>query len=119
MQLHESVIWTLMGHFDSMDVIRNRRSRRSGCMIATPWRLLFVSISKHSIQLESIQFSQIHNLDVERRGLFTTMTFTASGNDCRLRCWFNQPVRENMYWLRQRVQQLSAPASADRSGYPS
>lgn len=101
-----------MGHFDSHDVIRNRRSRRSGCMIATPWRLLFVSITKHSIQLESILYTQIDDVGMQRKGLFSLLTFTASGNHCKLRSWFNQPVRENMYWLRQRVYQLQAPVLA-------
>jgi hypothetical protein len=108
LQIHESIIWTLMGRFDSLNVLTGRRLKRGGCMIATPWRLLFVSLTRDTIQLESIPFNQIQDLQLREQGLFHTLSFNANGNPCRLRCLFNQPVRMNMYWLRQRCQSLEA-----------
>lgn len=107
--MHESVIWTLTGRFDSRHVLSGRRLRRQGCLIATPWRLLFVSITRSRIQLESITFAQIESprqIRVDKGLLHRTLVFEASGNACRMRCLFNQPVDLNMYWLRQRVQEI-------------
>lgn len=106
LQMHESIIWTLTGHFDSHHILTGRRLRRRGCMVATPWRLLFVSIDRERIQLESISFAQIDDIDLEQRGLKRVLVFSVSGNACRLSCLFNQPVRMNMYWLRQRVEEI-------------
>ncbi|HEY9842041.1 MAG TPA: hypothetical protein V6D23_16370 [Candidatus Obscuribacterales bacterium] len=106
LQQHESIVWTLLGQFDSLHAISGRRLKRRGCLVATPWRLLFVSIGRDRIQLESITFAQIDEIELHESLLLRTLVFSATGNTCRMRCLPHQPVRLNMYWLRRRVDEI-------------
>lgn len=115
LQMHESIVWTLTGRFDSLHVVSGRRLRRHGCLVATPWRLLFVRVTREHIQLESITLAQIDDIVLEKSGCYRTLSFSASGNPCRMRCLalgpLNQPVDLDMYWLRQRVNEVQTRLS--------
>lgn len=101
--MHESIVWTQRGRFDSHHLLLGRRLRRDGCLVATPWRLLFVSIRRRQIQLESITLAQIEDIGITRAGWYQTLSFSASGNPCRLRCRFTEPLDLHVHWLRQRT----------------
>lgn len=104
----EDIIWIQAGFFDSRDWITGKRRKRSGRMVASNLRLVFFHVTRGRVQLESILYSQIQKLEIEKKGFFETLCFEVANNPCRLRCWSSPLIRGHLYWLRQRCSVTSA-----------
>lgn len=103
LMLGESVIWSQPGHFTSTHVLSGRRLRRNGLLMATTHRLLFIQIARKSVQLESINYHWISGLELRQSLLKGLLSFQVSGNACLLRSKYDENLKMNLHWLRQRV----------------